>query len=383
MKITKIEAIPIRQKGAIQAINDSSQDGLIVRIHTDAGITGYGEVDSAPWVCKAIIESPASHRMATGLAQVVIGRDPYDVDKIWNDMYQFSIFYGQHGAVIHAMSGIDIAIWDILGKAQEKPIWQLLGGKYRDRVRAYASTLMPYTPEEAYRETKKWVDAGYTAIKLGWGGFEQDENTQVELVKAAREAAGDKVDLLFDIGFLPSDELTIDASSRIQLVKRFEPYHPYAIEEALWPHDYEGYRKLSEGTNTRIVCGENETTRFGFKTLIEYGKVAFVQPDISRCGGFTEAKKIAALAELHSINVVPHCWSSGIVEAAALHLIASVPNANLLEYDVYPSALRFDIVPDDIEIKDGYATVPNGPGLGIKVSDEAIEKYRCDEIPEI
>ena len=156
-----------------------------------------------------------------------------------------------------------------------------------------------------------------------------------------------------------------------------------SIEEALWPHDYEGYRKLSEGTNTRIVCGENETTRFGFKTLIEYGKVAFVQPDISRCGGFTEAKKIAALAELHSINVVPHCWSSGIVEAAALHLIASVPNANLLEYDVYPSALRFDIVPDDIEIKDGYATVPNGPGLGIKVSDEAIEKYRCDEIPEI
>ena len=109
-----------------------------------------------------------------------------------------------------------------------------------------------------------------------------------------------------------------------------------SIEEALWPHDYEGYRKLSEGTNTRIVCGENETTRFGFKTLIEYGKVAFVQPDISRCGGFTEAKKIAALAELHSINVVPHCWSSGIVEAAALHLIASVPNANLLEYDVYP-----------------------------------------------
>lgn len=240
---------------------------------------------------------------------------------------------------------------------------------------------MPYTPEEAYQETKKWVDAGYTAIKLGWGGFEQDENTQVELVRAAREAAGEDVDLLFDIGFLPSDRLTIDAPSRIQLVKRFEPYHPYAIEEALWPHDYEGYRKLSEGTNTRIVCGENETTRFGFKTLIEYGKVAFVQPDISRCGGFTEAKKIAALAELHSINVVPHCWSSGIVEAAALHLIASVPNANLLEYDVYPSALRFAIVPQDIAVKDGYASVPDGPGLGIEVSDEAIEAYRCDRIP--
>lgn len=381
MKITDAEAIIVRQPDGITLIGDGTQDTVIVLVHTDAGITGAAEVDSAPYVVKAIIDMPASHSACQGLRELVVGEDPFDVEKIWNKMYTYAYYHGRAAAVIHAMSGIDIAIWDILGKAQDKPIWQLLGGKYRSKVRAYASTLMPYTPEEAYQETKKWVDAGYTAIKLGWGGFEQDENTQVELVRAAREAAGEDVDLLFDIGFLPSDHLTIDAPSRIQLVRRFEPYHPYAIEEALWPHDYEGYRKLSEGTNTRIVCGENETTRFGFKTLIEYGKVAFVQPDISRCGGFTEAKKIAALAELHSINVVPHCWSSGIVEAAALHLIASVPNANLLEYDVYPSALRFAIVPQDIAVKDGYASVPDGPGLGIEVSDEAIEAYRCDRIP--
>ena len=269
MKITKVEAIPIRQKGKIEAINDSSQDGIIIKVSTDAGIVGYGEVDSAPWVVKAIIESPASHRMAIGLAKIVEGQDPYDVEKIWNDMYKYSIFYGQHGVTIHAMSGIDIAIWDIIGKAENKPIWKLLGGQFRDKVKAYASTLMPYTPLEAYEETKKHVDAGYKAIKLGWGGFEQDENTQVKLVEAARKAAGDDVDLLFDIGFLPSEQLTIDAPSRIQLVKRFEKYHPYAIEEALWPHDYEGYGRLSENTNTRIVCGENETTLFGFKQLIE------------------------------------------------------------------------------------------------------------------
>lgn len=382
MKITKVEAIPIRQKEAIKAENDSSQDGVIIKVYTDAGIVGYGEVDSAPWAVKAIIESPASHRMAIGLAKIVIGQDPYNVEKIWNDMYKYSIFYGQHGVTIHAMSGIDIAIWDIIGKAENKPIWQLLGGKYRDRVRAYASTLMPYTPEEAYKETKKWVDAGYKAIKLGWGGFEQDEHTQIKLVEAARRAAGDDVDLLFDIGFLPSEELTIDAPSRIQLIKKLEKYNPYAIEEALWPHDYEGYRKLVDGTNTRIVCGENETTMFGYKQLIEESKVAFVQPDISRCGGFTQAKKIATLAEAHSINVVPHCWSSGIVEAAALHLIAAVPNANLLEYDVYDSALRYDIVPNEMKPVNGYVKVPDGPGLGIEVSEEAIEKYRCDSIPK-
>ena len=382
MKITKVEAIPIRQKGEIKAINDSSQDGIIIRVHTDAGITGYGEVDSAPWVIKAIIESPASHRMAIGLAKIVEGRDPYDVVKIWDDMYTFSIFYGQHGAVIHAMSGIDIAIWDILGKAENKPIWQLLGGKFRDKVRCYASTLMPYTPQEAYDLTKKYVDEGYTAIKLGWGGFEQDENTQVKLVEAARKAAGEDVDLLFDIGFLPSPDLTIDAPSRIQLVKRFEKYRPYAIEEALWPHDYEGYKKLVEGTNTRIVCGENETTRFGYKQLIDYCDLAFVQPDISRCGGITEAKRIADYAYAHSKNIVPHCWSSGIVEAAAMQVMASIPNACLLEWDVFETPIRKEICTKEVVVKDGWAYVPDGPGLGIEVSDEAIEKYRCDEIPQ-
>ena len=149
MKITKVEAIPVRQKGEIKEINDSAQDGIIIRVSTDEGITGYGEVDSAPWVIKSIIESPVSHRTCQGLHNVVVGRDPFDYRKIWDDMYLHCNFYGNHGAAIQAMSGIDIAIWDILGKALGKPIWQLLGGKYRDKVRCYASVLMPYTEKEA------------------------------------------------------------------------------------------------------------------------------------------------------------------------------------------------------------------------------------------
>ena len=318
MKIVKVEAIPVRQKGEIKEINDSAQDGIIVRVTTDEGIVGYGEVDSAPWVIKSIIESPISHRTCQGLKNVVIGRDPFDYKKIWDDMYLHCNFYGNHGAAIQAMSGIDIAIWDILGKALGKPIWQLLGGKYRDKVRAYASVLMPYTEEEAKEEALKWKEKGYTAIKMGWGGFEQDLATEVKLCKAAREAVGDDVDLLFDIGYIPSDKVTIDVASRIQLVKAIEQYRPYAVEEALWPHDYLGYKRLQESTSVRIVCGENETTRFGFKQLIDYCKLGFVQPDITRCGGITEAMRIANYAEVNAINVVPHCWSSGIVEAASL-----------------------------------------------------------------
>lgn len=379
MKITKVEAIPVRQPGEILLINDSAQDGIIIRVHTDEGIVGYGEVDSAPWVIKAIIESPVSHRICQGLANVVVGKGPFEVEKIWDDMYLASLFYGQHGAAIQAMSGIDIAIWDIIGKATGQPIWKLLGGMYRDKVRCYASTLMPYTPSEAAEEALKWKEAGYSAVKLGWGGFELGMRENIALVQAAREAVGDDMDILLDIGFIPSAEVTIDAASRIQLVRELEQFNPYAVEEALWPHDYDGYRRLVESTRVRIVCGENETTRFGFKQLIDYVKVGFIQPDVTRCGGLTEAKRIATHAGINGINVVPHCWSSGIVEAASLHLIASIPNACLLEYCVWDTPIRREIVRDDIPAVNGYAAVPTKPGLGIEVDDKAIEKYRCDQ----
>lgn len=379
MKITKVEAIPIRQKGEVKKINDSSQDGVIIKVYTDEGIVGYGEVDSAPWVIKAAVESPVSHRTCQGLKNVVVGKDPFEVRKIWDDMYLACNFFGNRGAAIQAMSGIDIAIWDILGKKLGMPIWKLLGGSYRERVRCYASTLMPYTPQEAAAEALKWKEAGYTAIKMGWGGFEQSERVGVSLVKAVREAVGEDIDLLFDIGYIPSADLTIDAESRIQFVKAIEQYHPFAVEEPLWPMDYAGYKRLVDSTDTRIVCGENETSRYGFKQLIDSTGIAFVQPDITRCGGLTEAMRIADYAQLCGINVVPHCWSSGIVEAASLHLIAAVQNANLLEYDVYETPIRKEIVPGDIPIENGYAVVPTAPGLGIEISDSAIEKYRWEQ----
>ncbi len=378
MKITKVETIPVRQPGEILLINDSAQDGVIIRITTDEGIVGYGEVDSSPWVVKAVIEAPVSHRICQGLANVVLGRDPFEVEKIWEDMYQASMFYGQRGVVIHAMSGIDIAIWDILGKALGKPIHMLLGGCFRDRVRAYASTLMPYTPEESAAEALKWKREGYTAIKMGWGGFELGMKDNIALVKAAREAVGDGMDLMFDVGFIPSPDVPIDAASRVLLADALEPYNPYWIEEPLFPHDYEGYRRLAAASNLRIVCGENETTRYGFKQLIDFCKLDLVQPDITRCGGITEAKKIADYACANGVVVVPHAWSSGIVVAASLHVIAAVQNACLLEYCVWDTPIRKELVKNDIRVEDGYAAVPKGPGLGIEIDDAALERLRAD-----
>ena len=246
-------------------------------------------------------------------------------------------------------------------------------------VDATLSLYKTFAPKTCDHLLDYMKEKGYTAIKMGWGGFEQEMATEIKLVEASRKAVGDEIDMIYDIGYIPSPKVTIDAQSRIQLVKALEPYHPFAIEEALWPTDYEGYKRLAESTNTRIVCGENETTRYGFKQLIDYCKIAFVQPDITRCGGITEASRIASYAEINSTNVVPHCWSSGIVEAASLQIIASIPNAELLEYCEQDTPIRHDLVPDDIPCVNGYAKVPTKPGLGIEVDDKAIEFYRCDK----
>src|SRR4030081_1558700 len=143
MKITEVEAIVLRQPALDQAIADGSQDDLVVRVHTDAGIVGVGEVDSAPEVVKAVIEAPASHAIATGLRHVLIGKDPLDVEGLWQTMYRAAIYYGRRGVALHAISGIDIALWDIKGKSLGRPVSELIGGPRRTRVRAYASTLMP------------------------------------------------------------------------------------------------------------------------------------------------------------------------------------------------------------------------------------------------
>ena len=379
MKITKVEAIPVRQKGEVKKINDSAQDGIIIKVYTDEGITGYGEVDSAPWVIKAIIESPVSHRICQGLGQAIIGENPFETEKIWEKMFLSSMFYGRRGAVIHAMSGIDIALWDIKGKALNMPVCKLLGGLYREKVRAYGSTLMPYTPAEAAEEALKWKEKGFTAVKMGWGGFELPQSDCVKLVEASRNAIGKEMDLMLDIGFIPSNDFPVNAASRLLLINDIREFNPYWIEEAVYPDDYEGYRKLVESTDIRIAGGENETTRYGFKQLIEECKLDIIQPDITRCGGLTEAKHIGTMALAHNLTVIPHAWSSGIVIAASLHFIASQPNSNLLEYCVWDTPIRKEMLVHDFEVKDGYVDVPMGPGLGIEIDDKAIEKYRCDK----
>jgi L-rhamnonate dehydratase len=368
MKITKVEGILVRAPTAINAaIADGSQDGLIVRVHTDAGIVGIGEVDSSPSVAKAVIDAPPSHKIASGLASLLQGEDPFDVGRLWQKMYQGTVYFGRRGVVLHAMSGIEIALWDIVGKAVGKPIHALVGGARRKKVKAYASTLMPDTPDEAARTVATQREAGFDAVKLGWGPLGESADLDVALVAAARKAGGDDFDLMIDIGFgFPS------ARQAIERVRRMEEYRPYWIEEPFKPDDYAKYAALAVAVDTPIAGGEEETTLADFERLVTLGGVEIVQPDVTRAGGILECLKIAEYARVSGKRCVLHAWSTGIIKAATLHVLAAMEETEYMEYCVQTTGLNQTLVRETFPVVDGYVAVPEAPGLGVELDEDAL-----------
>jgi L-alanine-DL-glutamate epimerase-like enolase superfamily enzyme len=370
MKITQVETIYLRQD-VVKEQCDSGQDALIVRVHTDAGIVGIGEVDSNPMGAKGIIDGPFSHTTATGLANVLIGQDPFETEHLWHKMYRANIYGGRRGVAIHAMSGLDMALWDIKGKALGMPVWKLLGGGFRNEIRCYASSLWGPTPDATRELASRYRDQGFTAVKFGWDPMGRDEATDIALVREARRGLGGDCDLMIDAG------LVYDAKTAIQRAQAFAEYKPFWFEEPLRPDDYEGYAKLSAASPLRIAAGEEESNRASFIELMDRGKIDVVQVDLTRCGGFTEAMKIGALAWDRGLPVANHGFTTYINVAAALHWLASIPNALICEFVAEEETnLREAITKQKLRAKDGILTIPDAPGLGIDLDEDAIARYR-------
>jgi L-alanine-DL-glutamate epimerase-like enolase superfamily enzyme len=370
MKITKVEALYLRLP-QVKEQCDSGQDALVVRIETDAGISGIGEVDSSPQASKGAIEGPFSHTTTSGLAHLILGEDPFETEKLWDKMYRANIYSGRRGIAIHAMSGIDMALWDIKGKALGMPIWKLLGGGFHKRMRCYASSLFGATPTETGERARRFAGQGFTAVKFGWDPMGQDERTDKALVKEARKGLGDDLDLMIDAG------LVWDAKTAIQRANSFSESNIFWLEEPLRPDDYEGYRKLSEATAVRIAAGEEESNRLSYIDLMDRGRIDVVQVDLTRCGGFTEGMKIASLAMDRGLPVANHGFTTYINVAAALHWLNSVPNALICEFVAEAgTTLRDRLTKQTIRAKDGYLEIPQEPGLGIDLDEDAVREYR-------
>lgn len=381
MKITNVELFVLKSSGLYNNPTGAEEPSGptymgLVKVTTDAGICGYSDIETCAPVAKAAIDAPKwstepGMECFDGLASLLIGENPLEVERLWYRMYRGTIYYGRRGVAIQAISAIDIALWDIAGKFYRQPIHILLGAKWRDRVRAYASTLFRSTPEAMREAAGKYRDEGFTAVKFGWGGFGTDRDRDVQLVEAARKALGDKHDLLIDTGWF----IERTAKEAIQLVRALEPYRPFFVEELLHPEDYDGYRKVADAVDTLIACGEQEATQWGFQQLITRGGVDIIQPDLTRCGGFTAARKIAQLAELANILVIPHSWSSDLLTAASLHFNAFLRRAVFIEFNTSQGPLSRSMVKEPLRLEDGYVRVPEGPGLGVEVDENVIERF--------
>jgi L-alanine-DL-glutamate epimerase-like enolase superfamily enzyme len=372
VRITEVETLYLRLP-QVEAKESGVQDALIVRVHTDDGIVGIGEVDSAPAVVHAIVHAPFSHSLACGLRELLLGEDPLERERLWRKLYAGSYYFGRRSAVIHALSGIDLALWDIAGKFFGVPVHRLLGATYRDRVRAYASVLFPATPEATKEKAEQLRAMGWTAMKFGWGGFGKDEHTDLALVRALRDGADEQCAVMVDVG------MRWDVPTALKMTQRLAEFHLVWLEEPLPADHLEGYATLTRYSPVRIAAGEEATTRYEFRDLIERGGINVAQPDLSRCGGLTEAWRIAVLAEMQGRWVVPHSFSTGILLAASLHFVAALPPewAPFVEFPMEPSPLVTELVEPPIGLQpDGTVKVPEGVGWGVTLNEQTLERFR-------
>ncbi len=286
-------------------------------------------------------------------------------------MYKLSNYIGRRGAGIHAISAIDIALWDIAGQFYGVPVHTLLGGKHKNRIKAYATFIPDDIPENNRVLVEALLAKGFKSIKFGGGIFGDDPNHDYEILKVVREAAGPETDLSIDI---VTKWKTYGNS--IYRAKLLEEFNLNWIEEPLPSDDLVGYSKLSKNIKTKIAGGETLSTRYEFNTFLEYGQPDIVQPDITRCGGITEIKKIYDLARLSGTQLLPHGFSTGILTAATVHFLAACEFGDLIEYSQSTSVLCNYLVKNQIQLIDGSVEVPERPGLGVELEDEIINRYR-------
>lgn len=342
----------------------------LVEIETSDGIVGWGECYGPSAVAKAFID--------TQLSAHIIGRDPFDVEVIWEFLYNRIKDYGQSGMAIAAISGIDIALWDIVGKACGKPVHKLLGGAFRTEVDAYATGLY-FTNrlvDEAVEEAQGYIQEGFKAIKMkiGLGSIGRD----YERVAAVREAVGPNTRLMVDANHCFSVPIAI------QLGRKLEQLDIEWFEEPISPEDIDGYVQVTRALDMAVAGGENGFTRWGFRDTIARKAMDIIQPDVCAAGGLTESKKIATLASAHGVECVPHAWGSAVGLAATIHFLAALPDQPpslfpfrpMLEFEQCENPFRDHLAREPIMQMNGTVKVPDAPGLGIEINRDIIETYR-------
>jgi L-alanine-DL-glutamate epimerase-like enolase superfamily enzyme len=377
MKITSVKTAATRGHGM----------HLWVKVETDAGVTGMGECVHGGTQAIAIIQY---------LQPKLIGRDPFAIDAIFEDMRRSHVFDGGNaGALVTALTGIEIALWDLKGKALNTPVVELLGGRFRDQIRVYADCQVE--PGMDFDEIKKVVEGvvekGFTALKIdldigayttgrqfdrallrdkfNYTASEREHELMLEMVDMVTEAAGPDMAVAADV------HTRLDVPSAIRLARDLEPYHLMWLEEPVPAENVDAMREVTRSTTTPICSGENLYLRHGFRDLLEKQAVNIIMPDIPKCGGLSECRKIANMAELYYIPFAPHNVSSPIGTLASAHVCASVPNFLVLEFHWLHRDYWTTIIKEKEDIiKDGFITIGDRPGIGVELDEEVGRQYQ-------
>lgn len=389
MKIADVRTIPLSYRCESPYMSAAgvqmARNALLVEIETDSGLVGVGESGSAggPLASTQVV-------VEQELKPLLVGEDPLLIERLWQKLFQRSRQHGRRGIMMHAISGVDIALWDLAGKVAKLPLYRLFGA-FRDTVEAYASGGF-YQPGKDLSalsaEAASYRARGYRAMKMKIG---RNPSTQTNLrqmlaqhemcvvgldedlarVEAVRKALGREAKLMVDINCVWSPALAI------QMGKALEPYDLYWIEEPVATDDIRGSAEVARALGTAIAGYETEIGLYGFRELITQGAVDIIQPDIAWAGGFTECRRIAAFAHGFNLMVAPHAFSSAITLVAAMHLLASIPNGLILEFDQNPNALREQLLKAPVTVdQEGFVTLPERPGLGVELDPATVERYR-------
>jgi L-alanine-DL-glutamate epimerase-like enolase superfamily enzyme len=390
MKITNVTAIPLifpYEKPIMDALYYIKyRQALLIKIETDIGVYGIGEAacfGGPPETTKVVVEKE--------LAPNLIGEDPLKIEWIWQKLYRRSIQHGRRGIVMCAISGVDIALWDILGKVSNMPVYKLLGG-FKNKIQAYASGgfyAENKGENELVEEMSSYVRKGFKAVKMKVGRTpqtamnpiqfmpENEIHTSVEedikRVQAVRKAIGNDITLMVDANG------AWDVHTALVVGRELEKMKVYWIEEPTSTDDIKGSAHIADQLDILVTGYETEQGIYGFRELIINEAVDVVQPDLTWSGGFTECYRISSMAYAYNKMCVPHSFSSVVAIAASLHFLASIPNGKFLEFDQNPNALRTELSKDAFTIdNEGYVYLTDKPGLGIELREDIINKYRID-----
>lgn len=381
MKIQKIECLQLRSPHATPEDCDGAVDTAVIRVTADNGMYGLGETDAPPNAIAALLETPTAHIWSRSVRDILLGQNPMEVEQLWDQLYEGTIYHARRGLGIMLLSAIDIALHDLRGKALALPVYQLLGGAARKRVIPYA-TLFPSMPQGrpwaemqdcCFELIDKAVALGFRAMKMEMLFYDLVSDRElVRFIHGCRQRMGDDREYMIDVGYRWKN-----FNQALTVLRAIEDARLFFVETPVHTDDLDGLARLADATTTPVAVGEFLQTRHEFRELMDRGHCDVIQPDLGRVGGLTEALRCAHMAEERGLYCVPHAWKTGLTAAATRHFGAAVSNCpytELFHQDLFPSFLRSRLARPEIPLRDGQWALPAEPGIGVEMDEEIVRQ---------